>query len=223
MYEKESSASYLSARLWGDGVIDPRQTRRVLAVALASTIHPWKSLDWCRARPSQTRRIYSTGMQFAEQKTAFFVFLESMPDGRALAKLWQELKSWAEAEGADTLTGPVNLSTFGNYRIRLGAKEDEESSICEPINSPYYESLLKNLELEVAHYTTEIFLCTRILSPFITISYKVDSILFFQQYPVKSIDREIWRARRHDFYRATVEIFGGNARSFLAVARGTDR
>jgi acetyl-CoA carboxylase carboxyltransferase component len=38
-YEKESSAYYSTARLWDDGVIDPRRTREVLAMALASTLH----------------------------------------------------------------------------------------------------------------------------------------------------------------------------------------
>jgi 3-methylcrotonyl-CoA carboxylase beta subunit/propionyl-CoA carboxylase len=38
-YEKESSAYYSSARIWDDGVIDPRKTRQVLAMALASTLH----------------------------------------------------------------------------------------------------------------------------------------------------------------------------------------
>ena len=38
-YERESSCYYSSARLWDDGVIDPRRTRQVLAMALASTLH----------------------------------------------------------------------------------------------------------------------------------------------------------------------------------------
>lgn len=38
-YNKESSAYYSSARLWDDGVIDPRRTRQTLAMALASTLH----------------------------------------------------------------------------------------------------------------------------------------------------------------------------------------
>jgi acetyl-CoA carboxylase carboxyltransferase component len=38
-YERESSCYYSSSRLWDDGVIDPRDTRRVLAMALASTLH----------------------------------------------------------------------------------------------------------------------------------------------------------------------------------------
>ncbi len=41
-YEKESSCYYSTARLWDDGVIDPRQSREVLSMALASTLHH----DW---------------------------------------------------------------------------------------------------------------------------------------------------------------------------------
>ena len=33
-YEREGSPYYASARLWDDGVIDPRETRRVLALCL---------------------------------------------------------------------------------------------------------------------------------------------------------------------------------------------
>jgi acetyl-CoA carboxylase carboxyltransferase component len=38
-YEHESEASYSTARLWDDGVIDPRDTRRVLALGLAASAH----------------------------------------------------------------------------------------------------------------------------------------------------------------------------------------
>jgi acetyl-CoA carboxylase carboxyltransferase component len=38
-YEQESEASYSTARLWDDGVIDPRDTRRVLALGLAAAAH----------------------------------------------------------------------------------------------------------------------------------------------------------------------------------------
>jgi acetyl-CoA carboxylase carboxyltransferase component len=38
-YQKESSAYYGTARLWDDGIIDPRQTRNIVAMALASTLH----------------------------------------------------------------------------------------------------------------------------------------------------------------------------------------
>ncbi|MCX6124492.1 MAG: methylcrotonoyl-CoA carboxylase [Proteobacteria bacterium] len=38
-YAREGSAYYSTARLWDDGVIDPRQSRKYLAMSLASTLH----------------------------------------------------------------------------------------------------------------------------------------------------------------------------------------
>lgn len=38
-YEKESSAYFASARLWDDGIIDPIDTRRVLAMGIASSLY----------------------------------------------------------------------------------------------------------------------------------------------------------------------------------------
>ena len=35
-YETQGSPYYSTARLWDDGVIDPRETRRVLGLALAA-------------------------------------------------------------------------------------------------------------------------------------------------------------------------------------------
>jgi len=39
-YEHESQAYYASARLWDDGIIDPRQTRQVLGMSLAAACAP---------------------------------------------------------------------------------------------------------------------------------------------------------------------------------------
>jgi 3-methylcrotonyl-CoA carboxylase beta subunit len=38
-YERQSSAYYASARLWDDGVIDPADTRRMLASGLSAALN----------------------------------------------------------------------------------------------------------------------------------------------------------------------------------------
>ncbi len=38
-YEKESSAYYATARLWDDGIIDPKDTRKVLALSLETCLN----------------------------------------------------------------------------------------------------------------------------------------------------------------------------------------
>ena len=41
-YETESSAYYSSARIWDDGVIDPAETRTVLALGISASLNkPW--------------------------------------------------------------------------------------------------------------------------------------------------------------------------------------
>ena len=50
--DQESTALYATARLWDDGIIDPRDTRRVLAETLAT----------CREGDSRTLRPNSFGV-----------------------------------------------------------------------------------------------------------------------------------------------------------------
>jgi acetyl-CoA carboxylase carboxyltransferase component len=38
-YDAETSPYFATARLWDDGVIDPRQTRQVLGLALQTTLN----------------------------------------------------------------------------------------------------------------------------------------------------------------------------------------
>ena len=38
-YERESSPYYSSARLWDDGVIDPRDTRDVLGLSISASLN----------------------------------------------------------------------------------------------------------------------------------------------------------------------------------------
>jgi 3-methylcrotonyl-CoA carboxylase beta subunit len=41
-YERESSAYYSTARIWDDGIIDPKDTRRVLALGISASLNK----DW---------------------------------------------------------------------------------------------------------------------------------------------------------------------------------
>ncbi|MBI3737515.1 MAG: hypothetical protein HY258_00520, partial [Chloroflexi bacterium] len=38
-YEREGSPYYSTARLWDDGILDPPETRRVLALALSACLN----------------------------------------------------------------------------------------------------------------------------------------------------------------------------------------
>jgi len=38
-YARQSSAYYASARLWDDGIIDPKETRRTLALGISASLN----------------------------------------------------------------------------------------------------------------------------------------------------------------------------------------
>jgi 3-methylcrotonyl-CoA carboxylase beta subunit len=39
MFERQSHPLYASARLWDDGIVDPRKTRAVLALSLSAALN----------------------------------------------------------------------------------------------------------------------------------------------------------------------------------------
>lgn len=41
-YEEEGAATYSSARLWDDGVIDPADSRRVVGLSLAAAMNGYR-------------------------------------------------------------------------------------------------------------------------------------------------------------------------------------
>jgi len=46
-YEEEGSPYFSTARLWDDGVIDPLDTRRVLALGIAASLNaPFEDTQW---------------------------------------------------------------------------------------------------------------------------------------------------------------------------------
>ena len=50
-YERESSCYYSTARMWDDGIIDPADTRRVIALGIAASLNR----DWGVAKQGVLR------------------------------------------------------------------------------------------------------------------------------------------------------------------------
>jgi 3-methylcrotonyl-CoA carboxylase beta subunit len=49
-YARESSAYYSTARIWDDGIIDPKETRRVLALGISASLN--------RSWPEKTKGVF---------------------------------------------------------------------------------------------------------------------------------------------------------------------
>ncbi|MEX2979427.1 hypothetical protein AB4J97_21185 [Serratia fonticola] len=84
------------------------------------------------------------------QRVAFFGFWESINDLSCNQHLFNALAVWVKKYGITQLYGPINFSTFGQYRIRLNQFE-KGAFAGEPYNPPYYGTLLEQLGFSVKH------------------------------------------------------------------------
>lgn len=76
--------------------------------------------------------------------TAFFGFWEGVDDIAAHQSLFEQACDWAREQGAQQVLGPINISTFNAYRVRLNYFE-EGGFPGEPYNPHYYPDLLESL------------------------------------------------------------------------------
>lgn len=73
--------------------------------------------------------------------SAFFGFWEGTDSPDQQSALFREAEQWAKDQGAECLIGPINLSTFYSYRVRLN-EFAAGAFPGEPYNPPYYAGLL---------------------------------------------------------------------------------
>jgi hypothetical protein len=77
------------------------------------------------------------------KKVVFFGYWETINELKPNQVLFAQLEAWARACGATHIYGPINCTTYGNYRIQIGKRQDRIPFWGEPYNPPYYEHLLK--------------------------------------------------------------------------------
>jgi hypothetical protein len=88
-------------------------------------------------------------MRIEGRPAAYFGYWESLDEVETNRRLFREFESWARSQGAEVVYGPVNFTTFGDYRVRLN-RFDAGCFFGEPYNPPYYPRLLESLGYELA-------------------------------------------------------------------------
>ncbi|MBK5145185.1 hypothetical protein I2494_15975 [Budviciaceae bacterium BWR-B9] len=115
--------------------------------------NPWfeQGKAWIGTIPGKARLAGFLPSHLVEgQKVAFFGFWESINDLSCNQHLFNALAGWAKQYGITQLYGPINFSTFGQYRIRLN-QFDKGAFSGEPYNPPYYGTLLEQLGFSIKH------------------------------------------------------------------------
>lgn len=101
---------------------------------------------WLHFEPGRTRLagFFNPGLSIDGRRVAYFGYWETLDDLEANQRVFGSFEDWARSKGACAVYGPINFSTFGQYRVRL----DHFEAGCflgEPYNPPYYPAILEAL------------------------------------------------------------------------------
>ncbi|KQS31132.1 hypothetical protein [Dyadobacter sp. Leaf189] len=83
---------------------------------------------------------------FTERNDGFFGFFDTINDQETVNLLLKEASGWLREKGADTVWGPVNLSTNDTCGLLIEGF-DRPPVAMMPYNAPYYQQLLENAGL----------------------------------------------------------------------------
>ena len=88
--------------------------------------------------------IYNTNHNaFTNRKDGFFGFFDTVNDQKVVDALLKEATAWVKEKGADTIVGPVNLSTNETCGLLVDGF-DRPPMAMMPYNAPYYQPLLES-------------------------------------------------------------------------------
>lgn len=138
--------SELPARVYGD---DPMWIPEDPAALLRSFSpdNPWfaRGDSVLLAVPDEARLalFFQPDLRIEGRRAAFFGYWESARNPEADVPLFDRACAIAKARGAEDLYGPINFTTFGNYRLRLSSEPGAWTFPDEPYNPSYYPSILE--------------------------------------------------------------------------------
>ena len=100
---------------------------------------------------------FNPSLRINEEAAVFFGYWETDNDLASNRACFDALTDWAKARNAKKIFGPINFSTYNEYRLRTDGF-DRTPFPGEPYNPPYYPDLMAQLGLQVAHhFSTSVF------------------------------------------------------------------
>ncbi|MET1076638.1 MAG: hypothetical protein ABWY06_01320 [Pseudomonas sp.] len=177
-----------------------------------SPANPWfaSGQAWLGVEPGLARLAgFFNGQVVDGETVAFFGFWETLEDPAANQRLFQGLRDWAHGLGATRLYGPINFTTFGNYRLRL----DQFEAGCfagEPFNPPYYPGLLEGLGLDLRHRYLSTFNQTGQIAASVGPDYMRVRPELQRLVSLEPLDGAFWMAHLDELYPFVDQVFGAN-------------
>ncbi len=179
-----------------------------------SDANPWfqQCRAWLGTNGDQARLagFFNPTLLVGGEPAIFFGYFESIDNAEASAALFDGLRQWARSLGVSQIYGPINFTTFGQYRIRLDHFNSPPFP-GEPFSPDYYPALLQANGMSLRYrYATRINRDTSTLLPAVEKYYAPLRDKVYQQFRIDSIDGDFWRAHLQQIYPLVDSIFANN-------------
>ena len=164
----------------------------------------------CHAGRARLAAFFNPELEVDRQRPAFFGYFEAVNDLEACRELFDEARAWASAQGATALFGPVNFTTYGQYRIKLD-HFDKRAFLGEPYNPDYYPALMEQLGFELRYrYVTRINEDAGALVPEVDRFYSPMRDNIRSLFRIEAMDGDFWMSHLEQLYPTVNSIFSNN-------------
>jgi GNAT superfamily N-acetyltransferase len=142
--------------------------------------------------------------------TAYFGFWETagvlLPNQLAFDQLGQD----AAARGFGKVQGPLHFSTYFRYRLRLGAVPSWKQFNREPVNPPYYPSLLAQLGFQpVLHFESHCLRAADVPQVYAQ-RQAVQEQLLDTPFEFIALTAAVWQALEDEIFELVQQVFSQN-------------
>ncbi|MFT3703205.1 MAG: hypothetical protein QM802_12585 [Agriterribacter sp.] len=140
----------------------------------------------------------------------YFGFWETTDDLALNKAAFELLHQDVLARNSKKITGPINFNTFNAYRLRTGKVPEWVQFDKEPVNPPYYETLLQSLDFSEAYtYESRMIHIQDIPSVYINKQVLLEGIM---QLPFKivPINENSWIKYEDEIYALVLNVFAQN-------------
>jgi hypothetical protein len=100
---------------------------------------------FCVPGKARLAAFFDPAMQVDEQPIGAFGYWATIGDHEADRAVFEAAESWLREQGASAIYGPINFSTYSEYRLRLSAEPDAVTFPGEPFNPADYPARLEAL------------------------------------------------------------------------------
>ncbi len=185
-----------------------------VVAAAFSAANPWFATNRCKVfcHPGSARLVlfHNPGLLVGGEATAFFGYWETQQEPGVDRQLFDLGRQWAREQGATVLFGPINFTTFGNYRLRLSVEDDLLPFPGEPYNPPGYTALLESLGFRpYERYLTQVA-DHKVIEVAIDIGRPLLKKLRAEGYRLELMDHAAWLENLDRFHELVDAIFGEN-------------